>query len=591
MSRKVVHDGEASLQIRFAFDRRLVDLVKTLPNRRWQASERFWWTPDDDVVAVVDLLEPHGFDFDEATCELYRSLGGALPLEPSNGAPAGAPAAPQSGMRGLFDEPAARQANPGDFSVSRLNERVREALAEAFPAPIWLVGEISGFNKSSHKRVVSFQLDERDESGRSVSEVGAVLFPDTRLEIEAALAAAGNPFRLEDEITVRVRARVDLYVAWGSYRVVIEELDVHYTLGEAARRREEIVRRLTAAGLTERNTALPFPPLPLRVGLVTSLDSDAYNDVLRTLQESGYAFRVTAHGARVQGRSTEPSVLNALDWFRERAADFDVLLICRGGGSRTDLAWLDTEPLGRAVATFPLPVVVGIGHEQDRSVLDAVGRRCKTPTAAARLLVDTVRDSLFRLESTTRAILGLAERRIADARQAGSDAAARLVRAAMHRIERERGELRHHRLRVVRGATLRLASAGRELRRRAAAVPRAAGGRIVRARAVLDAGSRQLLQGARRDLEAARRRIDELRAALGPAGRRRLAREQERSEARGRRLALADPRRVVERGYAILRGTTGGVLTDPRDAPRGAAVTAELRGGKLKLVSEGKDAE
>src|SRR5690606_32177216 len=142
--------------------------------------------------------------------------------------------------------------------------------------------------------------------------------------------------------------RVELYVPWGSYRFLIEELDVGYTLGEAARRREEIRRRLAEEGLLDRNRALPFPALPLRVGLVTSRGSDAYNDVLSTFKESGFAFRVVADGVRVQGRQTEPSVLNALDWFRAHAAELDVLLICRGGGSRTDLAWFDSEPIARA---------------------------------------------------------------------------------------------------------------------------------------------------------------------------------------------------------------------------------------------------
>src|SRR5262249_62163427 len=88
------------------------------------------------------------------------------------------------------------------------------------------------------------------------------------------------------------------------------------------------------------------------------------------------------------------TVLNALGWFRARAAHFDVVLICRGGGSRTDLAWFDSLSLGRAVALFPVPVVVGIGHEQDVSVLDRVARRAKTPTAAAAMLVDRVREAL-----------------------------------------------------------------------------------------------------------------------------------------------------------------------------------------------------
>jgi len=325
MSREVRHDGAGALQVRFPFDRALVDLIKTLTHRRWNAAERFWWVPDIDVVELVDLLEPQRFRFDAATRALYHEFGGKLPLEDAEAAPA-------------------PPADTDDYTVSRLNEQVKRVIEAAFPQAVWLVGEISGFNRSAHKRHVSFQLAEKADDGKTVSKLDATLFGDTRHAIERTLAQAGEPFRIEDEVTVRIRVRVELYVPWGSYRVVVEDLDVNYTLGEAARRREEVIRRLTEAGLIGVNSALPMPALPLRVGLVTSIGSDAYNDVLRTLQESGYAFRVVAHGARVQGHATEPSVLNALDAFRARADELDVVLICRGGGSRTT-RWTRFEPV------------------------------------------------------------------------------------------------------------------------------------------------------------------------------------------------------------------------------------------------------
>jgi exodeoxyribonuclease VII large subunit len=586
MSRTVTRDGRGALVIRFPYDARLVDLVKTLPNRRWQASERYWSAPEEDVRDVVELLHGEGFSFDPGTRELYRERGGHLPLD---GARASRPLPePPS----LFDRgQAAADTSAGDYTVSRLNEQVRSVLEQAFPVPIWLVGEISGFNKAAHRRHVSFQLVDRDGEGKSVSEIAATVFEGTRRTIEDALAAAGHPFRLEDEVTVRVRARVELYVPWGSYRVVIDALDVSYTLGEAARRREEIIRRLTAAGLAERNTSLPFPKLPLRVGLITSLGSDAHNDVLRTLQESGFAFQVTVHGARVQGRLTAPSVLNALDWFRERVTGFDVVMICRGGGSRTDLAWFDSDPLGRAVATFPLPVLVGIGHEQDHSVLDAVGWRCKTPTAAAVLLVDTVTASLREVERTLEAVLEGALRRIHEAAQHTLRSGGRLARAARARIEQERRELGQLRRRVLGGARKRVDAARREVRRTASAVPRGSSVLIGRAREGLESRVRQLLQGTRRDLASARRRLSLLARTLRPASGRRLDLETERTAARGRRLDLADPRRVVARGYAILRLADRRVVTGPRQAPAGSSVRAELRDGALRLTSEGPEVD
>ena len=521
MSREVVHVGSGAIHVRFPFDRRLVDLVKSLPRRRWQAVEKVWWVPDDDVVVLVELLLPEGFAFDEAVRRLYEERGGGHTLA----------------------EPAPE---PTDhWTVGRLNREVKAALERAFPASIWLAGEISGLHRNRHKRHWGFTLVERSASGDIAFQVSAILFEETRREIERKLAAAGDPFALDDEIQVRVLVRVDLYDAWGAYRVCIEDIDVLFTLGEAARRREEIVRRLGVAGLLERNAAIQMPELPLRVGLVTSLNSDAYHDVLRTLGESGFAFEVVAHGARVQGRSTEASVLNALDFFRMRQGYFDVVLICRGGGSRTDLAWFDSELLGRAVAEFPLPVIVGIGHEQDVSVLDHVARRAKTPTAAAAMLVARVEAALERIEVAGRAVLDGAAALLEEARAARWEAVVRLVRASRRHVDS--------------------------------------------ARIGLLAGARQLGQAARRDLASEKGRIDAAAAALHPRAARSMALETERVAARARRLHLVHPRRVVERGYAILRGTDGRVVDDAAKAAKGARVQAELRTGHLDLIVEGEE--
>jgi exodeoxyribonuclease VII large subunit len=566
VSKEVHQDATGAFQIRFPFDRALVDQIKTLPNRRWNASERYWWVPQEDVGPLVELLQPLGFRFDAATCRAYAATGGVLSLEGCAG-----PVHPASRLPGLFDDaprnprPSPMTATPDDYSVSSLNLMVKGILEEAFPRPVWLVGEISGFNRSAHKRHVTFQLVELDAQGGTVSKVDATLFEQSRRSIEQTLQRAGDPFRLEDEIRVRVQARVEIYVPWGSYRVVVEQLDPNYTLGEAARRREEIVRRLRESGLLERNQALEFPALPLRVGLITSIGSDAHKDVLRTLQESGYAFRLVCHGARVQGRATEPSVLNALDWFGEHAVEFDVVMICRGGGSRTDLAWFDSEPLGRAVALFPLPVVIGIGHEQDRSVLDEVGWRHKTPTAAAAFLVETVRKSLDLLEESCAAVLEQAVRRLEEERERQLQRGGRLARGARTLLHRELDTLGHRRARTGRAATVHLA----------------------RQRVFLDNTRRAVSQAARRDIVAARERIGETVTTLPPRAARLTAGEMERTELRRRRLFLVDPRRVVERGYAILRGSGGAVVTDATQAPAGTDLQAELRKGRLSLRSLG----
>ncbi|NOX45271.1 MAG: exodeoxyribonuclease VII large subunit [Caldiserica bacterium] len=532
MSGRKVYEKEGVLHIEFDYDKRLVDLVRGLPERRWNRASRTWTVPARYVVAVVDLLREEGFSFDEATLRLYEEE---------------------------------RARDSAGLTVSQLNLQVRNALQAAFPGPVWVVGEILGFGKNAHKEVVDFLLAERSDDGSIVAEVTAVLFPEARAFIEGKLARAGNPFRLEDEIVVRMLVQVDLKVDWGQYRVIVQDLDIDYTLGEVARRKEEILRKLAREGLLERNRSLAFPALPLRVGLITSLGSDAENDVLKTLRESGFAFRVTVHGARVQGPYTEASVLNALDWFRERVHEFDVILICRGGGSRTDLAWFDSEALGRAVATFPIPVVIGIGHEQDFSVLDYVGWRAKTPTAAAQLLVQRVRETMQGLEDSLGRVLQRAEAQLSEARQRQGERTRRLLQAV--------------------GNALRVAE--RDLARLSRALPRAVGVALGGQRSHLAGVQARLLRATARGLGDSRGRLAELSRRIAPLATALVAREREHLAAREKRLRALDPRRVVERGYAILRLPGRGVVVDPAQAPAGTRLVAEVREGLLRLLSEG----
>jgi len=581
MSRTITTGVRGRLILRFPFDRNMVDLVKTLPGRRWHATERYWSVPQDAVLLTLETLEPEGFAFDTDVLDLYQALGGMRPFAAS--------APPEARQSGLFDDPdeAGATAGPNDWTVSGLNERVREVLQGAFPAPVWIVGELSGFNKSSHKKHVGFHLVERRDDGSTVSELSATLFERTRAAVERKLAEAGDPFRLEDEIQVRMLARVELYVPWGSYRVIVEDLDVAFTLGEAARRREAILRTLADEGLLEQNARLTLVEAPLRVGLITSLGSDAYNDVRRTLEESGYAFRLTAHGARVQGRDTEPSVLNALDWFAARIENYDAVLICRGGGSRIDLGWFDNEALGRAVAAFPLPIVVGIGHEQDHSVLDALARRAKTPTAAAQSLVERVEASWVRRLELREAVLAQAGVLLTRCTAEQTTRERRLVRAAGVMLREARQTGRHRVERLARAARATLDRARVRLSAVEQGIPRSARRRVREERRAWWLRGDRLGRSARSRLADAGSRLTRLSARIPPAARRRAAIEHERWLGRARRLAALDPIRVLERGYAILRTEDGVRIDRPESAPEGVRVTARLHGGYLGLRSLG----
>jgi len=552
--RKVEQVGDF-LRIYFDYDERLRQLVRALPERQWDPLERCWKVPKAHVVSVVELLEPQGFSFDRATKDLYEER---------------------------------KRKRAQDLTVAELNTRVQAILTRAFPTPIWVVGEILGYDKNAHKDRVEFHLVERRD-GKIVAQVEAILFPEERTLIETKLAQAGRPFSLTDELMVRVLAQVDLWAREGVYRLVIRDIDVNYTLGEVARRREEILRKLGKEGILDKNRSLPFPHLPLRVGLITSLGSDAQNDVLKTLRASEIAFQVTVHGARVQGHYTEPSILNALDWFGAHAEEFDVILICRGGGSRADLAWFDSEALARAVALFPIPVVVGIGHEEDYSVLDWVGWRPKpaTPSGAAKFLVQKVQETLESFETNLADILRAAQTRLDEEKKALGERERRLIQEVQRKITLENRELGYRENRLIKGAQAHLRLAREKLRRAALAIPQGAGRFLAGKRTWLSETEKRLLRGSFRELSQAKEEVKVRAGRVGELAQRKLAQEMERLSGRERRLRALDPKRVVERGFAILRLPTGKVVTDPLQAPEGTFLTAELRAGILRLRSQG----
>jgi exodeoxyribonuclease VII large subunit len=188
---------------------------------------------------------------------------------------------------------------------------------------------------------------------------------------------------------VRVKVRVTFYESSGRVQLEVLDVDPAFTAGDMAMAREQVRRTLRAAGLFDANRRLAFPLVPLRVALVASAGSAAYHDFTHELRASGFAFDVELFDTRVSGPGAAGEVAAAV---RRAGAGGDVLIIVRGGGARSELTVFDSEAVATAVATAPVPVWVGVGHEIDRSICDEVAQRCfKTPTATAQALVECVR--------------------------------------------------------------------------------------------------------------------------------------------------------------------------------------------------------
>lgn len=272
------------------------------------------------------------------------------------------------------------------------------AVLTAFPAPLWIRGEISGFRRTN-RGAGFFRLVDPDSADQSVEVAarGRVM-----ADIERDLSAAGVG-TLRAGIEVRLKATVGLRRGTSVVQLSLLDVDPAFIAGRLALDRDGILRKLTSEGLLDKNSRLELPLVPLRVGLVTSRGSAAHADFLNHLSRPQYRFRVLTAQAMMQGEGSVAQIMTALQ--RVSGETIDVVAVIRGGGSKLDLATFDDEALARSIAEMPVPVVTGIGHETDRSIADEVAAvSLKTPTAAAEWIVARVSEYDRRVDTARRYI-------------------------------------------------------------------------------------------------------------------------------------------------------------------------------------------
>ena len=345
------------------------------------------------------------------------------------------------------------------WSVGDLCAAIRDTFSAVFPEEIWLEGEIVGLNVASSGHVY-FDVIEPDSEGSRVDKMSVALWKGRRQGVESVLARAeAGP--LVDGIRVRIRGELSFYAPQGRVQLLMTAIDPHHTLGQLAVDRERVLKSLSMAGLLDANSALKVPLVPLHVGLITSDGSAAYNDFVNEISLSPYPFRISLVHSAVQGAEAESGLIAAIETLGE--VDVDVIAVVRGGGARTDLMAFDLESVAIAVANSTRPVLSGIGHEIDRSVVDEVAHTAfKTPTACAAALVQTVAAFDQNLDLSARRIVNLA----VTSHDRASEAISYSVRAIGDRARRTL-DIREERLAALssRLSDLGLMSIGRNSQR------------------------------------------------------------------------------------------------------------------------------
>ncbi|WP_051322496.1 exodeoxyribonuclease VII large subunit [Bacteroides pyogenes] len=310
------------------------------------------------------------------------------------------------------------------MELVELNSLVRETLEQSMPDEYWVQAELSDVhtNATGHCYLEFVQKDPR--SNNLIAKARGMIWNYVfRLLKPYFEESTGRLFT--SGIKVRVKVTVQFHELYG-YSLTVLDIDPAYTLGDMALRRREILAQLQEEGVLTLNKELAMPVLPQRVAVVSSATAAGYGDFCHHLHHNarGFFFHTELFPALMQGNQVEQSVLSALDKVYSRVGEFDVVVIIRGGGATSDLSGFDTYLLAAACAQFPLPVITGIGHERDDTVLDSVAHtRVKTPTAAAEFLISRMAeaaDRLFELSEHVRqgatALLDMEWRRLIDIR-------------------------------------------------------------------------------------------------------------------------------------------------------------------------------
>ena len=350
------------------------------------------------------------------------------------------------------------------YQLTQLTGFIRRVFALNLPEAVWVTAELAQANTSRGHCWLT--LVEKDPEGEGiVAQLEGVVWANQLSIIQRSHGLKLVRDLLQEGMSVRLKVTTSFHQRYG-LRLVVEDIDPTHTLGALERRRQLTLEALSKEGLLDANAALPLPIVPRRMAVISSDTAAGLADFRQQLDANpyGYQFQLQLYTAAMQGAQTSPEILARLRQIDRRRTEYDAVIIVRGGGGRTDLAAFDDEALCRAVAGFPLPVIVGIGHETDDSVLDRVAHRSlKTPTATAVWLVE----QFLRAEGTVvqlgRAIreTGIRHLSMERPRLAGLAGHARQLAAAALRGESQRLDRTEKDLATLPGRAI--ASAGNQL--------------------------------------------------------------------------------------------------------------------------------
>lgn len=423
------------------------------------------------------------------------------------------------------------------LSLYELNSIVSEVIQTTMSRSYWVEAEVSeARERNGHLYLELIQKEEGTNT--PIARASAKCW-------RSAWSLIGPHFERVTGLQVRaglqlmVQVHAQFHPQFG-FSWIVDDINPEYTMGDMARKRQEIIRQLKDEGVFDLQKELKVPMFAQRIAVISSASAAGYGDFCNQLSgnEYGFAFSIELFPATMQGEQVEQSVISALDAINAEEDAFDCVVIIRGGGATADLSGFDTLLLAENVANFPLPIITGIGHERDESILDMISNtRVKTPTAAAAFLVDNLANTLGRIE----------------------DAQASASRYVQNRMQMEKMRLQ----RLSTGITMQFSMMK------------------TRQEGMLDARFARLSQRISEALSEKRLRLEMISNRLMPLADRKLTAEKHRMELLAQRVESVDPKRLLRLGYSITYHN-GRAVKDLKELSIGDELTTMVESGIIK---------
>ncbi len=336
------------------------------------------------------------------------------------------------------------------FSLSELTAHINEVFRVNFDTPIWMRAEISEFRENANGHCYLEFIEKDAKTDNLLAKIKGTIWVNTYRMLKPYFeSSTGQTLRAGMQVLVAVT--VDFHDVYG-LSLNIKDIDPTFTLGELSKRRQEIIRQLEADGVMDMNKSLELSILPNRIAVISSASAAGYDDFHNQLQnnQEQFVFYTKLFPAIMQGEQAESAIIHALDRIYAHAHLFDVVVIIRGGGASTDLACFDSYELALNCAQFPLPVIAGIGHQRDLSIVDMVAHTSvKTPTAAAAFLIGRMGDAKDKATDTYHAIYQLLKNKLQQHQQLLVDSQWRIRHALQNKTATKKMILERQRSRLI----------------------------------------------------------------------------------------------------------------------------------------------